>query len=163
MMWRRAVVAKKFTTAVLYYSRSLFLSAYEFGAKKRVIFLWIYAIRNPHSCLHFASFFKFMHAKVSATFMIIRALPYICVYRNPWFSFAVPKIRSMVSFRWEYNSFIPCVCRISSQLSIYSSHTCLVTTFTWFLLSVHCERYSHFSQMCPQLLYSRYPSLFVVL
>ena len=57
-----------------------------------------YAIRNPHSCLHFASFFKFMHANVSATFIVIRALPYNCVYRNPWFSFAVPKILSIVSF-----------------------------------------------------------------
>ena len=66
-----------------------------------------YAIRNPHSCLHFASFFKFMHANVSATFIVIRALPYNCVYRNPWFSFAVPKILSIVSFLCEYSSFIP--------------------------------------------------------
>ena len=130
---------------------------------KRGIFPLDYAIRNPHSFLHFASFFKFMHANVSATFITIRALPYICVYRNPWFSFAVPKILSIVYFLCEYSSFIPSVCRISSHVSMYSSHTCLVTTFTWFLLSVHCERYSHFSQMCPQLLYSRYPSLFVVL
>ena len=35
--------------------------------------------------------------------------PYICVYRNPWFSFAVPKILSIVSFRGEYRSFIPAV------------------------------------------------------
>ncbi len=57
-----------------------------------------YAICNPHSFFIFASFFKFMHAKVSATFIFIRALPYICVYLNPWFSFAVPKILSIVSF-----------------------------------------------------------------
>lgn len=76
-----------------------------------------YAIRNPHSCLHFASFFKFMHANVSATFIVIRALPYNCVYRNPWFSFAVPKILSIVSFLCEYSSFIPSVCRKSHPLS----------------------------------------------
>lgn len=32
------------------------------------------------NCLSFASFFKFMHAKVYATFIVIRAFPYICVY-----------------------------------------------------------------------------------
>ena len=79
-----------------------------FGVKQPY-FHWIYAICNPHSFLHFASFFKFIHAKVSATFIFIRAFPYICVYRNPWFSFAVPKILSIVSLRCEYKSFIPIV------------------------------------------------------
>lgn len=31
----------------------------------------------------FASFFKFMHAKVSPAFISIRAFPTYCVYRNP--------------------------------------------------------------------------------
>lgn len=85
----------------------------------------------------FPSFFRFIHAKVSPVFISIRALPYICVYLNPWFSFAVPKIRSIVSFLWEYNSFIPSVHLNSSARSIYSSQICCVTTFTWFLLLVH--------------------------
>lgn len=37
--------------------------------------------------------------KVSPTFISIRAFPLYCVYRKPCCSFAVPKIRSMVSFR----------------------------------------------------------------
>ena len=86
-----------------------------------------YAIRNPHSCLHFASFFKFMHANVSATFIVIRALPYNCVYRNPWFSFAVPKILSIVSFLCEYSSFIPSVCWGSCQGVIGEGETLIST------------------------------------
>ena len=46
----------------------------------------------------FASFFRFMHAKVSPAFISIRAFPTYCVYRNPCCSFAVPNILSMVSF-----------------------------------------------------------------
>lgn len=64
--------------------------------------------------LTFRKLFKFMHAKVSATFIFIRAFPYIYVYWNPWFSFAVPKILSIVSFRCAYKSFIPVVSRTRS-------------------------------------------------
>ena len=73
---------------------------------KQPYFHWIYAICNPHSFLHLQAFLN-SYAKVSATFIFIRAFPYICVYRNPWFSFAVPKILSIVSLRCEYKSFIP--------------------------------------------------------
>ena len=45
-----------------------------------------------------ARFLRFKHAKVSSTFISIRACPIIFVYLNPWNSFAVPKSRSMVSF-----------------------------------------------------------------
>jgi len=65
-----------------------------------------------------ASFFKFIHVNVSAAFIFIRALPIIFVYRNPWYSLALPKILSIVSFRWSYKAFIPSVCRISSAISI---------------------------------------------
>ena len=53
---------------------------------------------NPFWAFILASFFRFIHAKVSPTFISIRAFPNICVYRNPWFSFADPKIRSMFFF-----------------------------------------------------------------
>ena len=56
------------------------------------------AVFQPRFSRIFASFFKFMHAKVSPVFISIRAFPTCCVYRNPCCSFAVPKIRSMVSF-----------------------------------------------------------------
>ena len=56
------------------------------------------AVFQPRFSRIFASFFKFMHAKVSPAFISIRAFPTYCVYRNPCCSFAVPKIRSMVSF-----------------------------------------------------------------
>ena len=64
------------------FSESFFLVSINF-VLKRGTFPLDYVIRNPHSLLHFASFFKFMHANVSATFIVIRALPYNCVYRNP--------------------------------------------------------------------------------
>ena len=53
---------------------------------------------NPFLPRNLASFFRFIHAKVSPAFISIRAFPTYCVYRNPCCSFAVPKIRSMVSF-----------------------------------------------------------------
>lgn len=56
------------------------------------------AVFQPRFSRIFASFFKFMHAKVSPVFISIRAFPTCCVYRNSCCSFAVPKIRSMVSF-----------------------------------------------------------------
>ena len=56
------------------------------------------AVFQPRFSRIFASFFKFMHAKVSPAFISIRAFPTYCVYRNPCCSLAVPKIRSMVSF-----------------------------------------------------------------
>ena len=56
------------------------------------------AVFQPRFSRIFASFFKFMHAKVSPAFISIRAFPTYCVYRNLCCSFAVPKIRSMVSF-----------------------------------------------------------------
>ena len=104
------------------------------------LFLAESSLINPFWAFILASFFRFIHAKVSPTFISIRAFPNICVYRNPWFSFAVPKIRSIVSFLTAYNSFMPSVWRISSHISMYGSQMCLVTTFTWSLLSVHCER-----------------------
>ena len=56
------------------------------------------AVFQPRFSRIFASFFRFMHAKVSPAFISIRAFPTYCVYRDPSCSFAVPKIRSMVSF-----------------------------------------------------------------
>ena len=56
------------------------------------------AVFQPRFSRIFASFFKFMHTKVSPAFISIRAFPTYCVYRNPCCSLAVPKIRSMVSF-----------------------------------------------------------------
>ena len=56
------------------------------------------AVFQPRFSRIFASFFRFMHAKVNPAFISIRAFPTYCVYRNPCCSFAVPKIRSMVSF-----------------------------------------------------------------
>ena len=53
---------------------------------------------NPFLPRNLASFFRFIHAKVSPAFISIRAFPMYCVYRNPWCSFAVPKILSIVSF-----------------------------------------------------------------
>ena len=44
------------------------------------------------------SFFKFMHAKVSVTCILIFARPRIVAYLNPCFSFASAKTLSMVSF-----------------------------------------------------------------
>lgn len=55
---------------------------------------------NPFLPRNLASFFRFIHAKVSPAFISIRAFPMYCVYRNPWCSFAVPKILSIVSFRF---------------------------------------------------------------
>ena len=60
----------------------LFFFILVFSDQEWIIAL-IYAICNPHSFLIFASFFKFIHAKVSATFISIRAFPYICVYLKP--------------------------------------------------------------------------------
>ena len=42
-----------------------------------------YASQSSYLCCILASFFKFMHAKVSPAFISIRAFPYICVYRKP--------------------------------------------------------------------------------
>ena len=56
------------------------------------------AVFQPRFSRIFASFFRFMHAKVSPAFISIRAFPTYCVYRNPCCSFAVPNILSMVSF-----------------------------------------------------------------
>ena len=56
------------------------------------------AVFQPRFSRIFASFFRFMHAKVSPAFISIRTFPTYCVYRNPCCSFAVPKILSMVSF-----------------------------------------------------------------
>ena len=44
-------------------------------------------------------------------------------------------------------------------VSIYSSHTCLVTVLTWLLLWVHLSRLGQWAQWVPQLLYSLYPAL----
>ena len=55
---------------------------------------------NPFLPRNLASFFRFIHAKVSPAFISIRAFPMYCVYRNPWCSFAVPKILSIVSFHF---------------------------------------------------------------
>ena len=41
------------------------------------------AVFQPRFSRIFASFFKFMHAKVSPAFISIRAFPTYCVYRNP--------------------------------------------------------------------------------
>lgn len=38
---------------------------------------------SPHFALILASFFRFMQANVSPTFISIRAFPNICVYRKP--------------------------------------------------------------------------------
>ena len=76
---------------------------HHFSFKTSFLFIFFKINKNltvfqPRFSRIFASFFKFMHAKVSPAFISIRAFPTYCVYRNPCCSFAVPKIRSMVSF-----------------------------------------------------------------
>ena len=160
-------VKKSFTAqtvdkvALEYMLRSHFSFIYRILLRTN-FFLGFPASSNLFFALIFANFLRFMHAKVNPTFISIRAFPYICVYRKPWFSFAVPNIRSIVSFCCAYKSFIPDGCRMSSHMSMYGSHICLVTVLTWSLLSVHCEKYGHAAQVLPQFLYSLYPSLFVV-
>ena len=109
----------------------------------------------PILCSILASFFRFIQAYVSPTFIRILAFPFICVYRNPCASFAVPNSRSIVSLRWLYISFIPMVCRISSHISRYGSQMCLVTTFWWIAPCVHRARCGQLLQILGLLLYSR--------
>lgn len=112
---------------------------------------------------HFASFFKFMVANLSLTQFVTCARPLYGVYRIACFSFASANTRSIFSFRNLYNSAYFGVWRISSASSMYSDHICFVTVFTQSFDSVHkflVGRFFHISQL---LLYSLYPSRFVVL
>ena len=60
--------------------------------------------------------------------------PLNLVNLNPCFSLQSAYTRSIVSFLNGYISFRSNVCLISFASSMYSSHTCLVITFWWFLL-----------------------------
>ena len=76
---------------------------HHFSFKTSFLFIFFEINKNltvfqPRFSKIFASFFRFMHAKVSPAFISIRAFPTYCVYRNPCCSFAVPNILSMVSF-----------------------------------------------------------------
>ena len=76
---------------------------HHFSFKTSFLFIFFKINKNltvfqPRFSRIFASFFRFMHAKVSPAFISIRAFPTYCVYRNPCCSFAVPNILSMVSF-----------------------------------------------------------------
>ena len=76
---------------------------HHFSVKTSFLFIFFkinknLAVFQPRFSRIFASFFRFMHAKVSPAFISIRAFPTYCVYRNPCCSFAVPNILSMVFF-----------------------------------------------------------------
>ena len=65
-----------------------FTSQSNFSFMKQILykikFLRVFlSFNSPLFSLIFASFFKFIHAYVSPTFISIRAFPYICVYRKP--------------------------------------------------------------------------------
>ena len=80
-----------------------YYAQHHFSFKTSFLFIFFkinknLAVFQPRFSRIFASFFKFMHAKVSPAFISIRAFPTYCVYRNPCCSFAVPNILSMVSF-----------------------------------------------------------------
>ena len=80
-----------------------YYAQHHFSFKTSFLFIFFkinknLAVFQPRFSRIFASFFRFMHAKVSPAFISIRAFPTYCVYRNPCCSFAVPNILSMVSF-----------------------------------------------------------------
>ena len=63
-------------------SQSHFSFIKRIASKIEVLCVFL-SSNNTHFALIFASFFKFIHANVSPTFISIRAFPYICVYRKP--------------------------------------------------------------------------------
>ena len=78
-MWKLQTVDKvalEFTSQ----SNFSFMKLILYKIKFLRVFL---SFNSPLFSLIFASFFKFIHAYVSPTFISIRAFPYICVYRKP--------------------------------------------------------------------------------
>lgn len=112
---------------------------------------------------HIAIFFRFIAANLSLTHFLTWDKPLYCVYLIPYFSFASANTRSIFSFRNLYNSQQLKVCLASSAISTYLLQICLNTTFSHLLLAVHLFLFGQLQHFSLLLLYSLYPSRFVVL